>query len=988
MKEEMKIVKDAISSYIESGELQKAEMLVNELSHITGDNDEIFSIRSVIAFVKGDYEACINYVQLGLKINITNPELYYNMGKALEAKGELTCALLCYKQSLYYCKEDSLQNFIMQSINELHDIKVAGTSIIILTYNNIEYTKLCIQSIRGFVDTNDCEVIVVDNNSNDGTKEWLNDQKDLKCIFNSENKGFPAGCNQGILKARKGNDIFLLNNDTILMPNSLFNLKMALYKSDKIGAAGAVSNSVGYYQQISDKFNTFDEYIEYAKENNIPTFDEDENRVKLIGFAMLIKRECIDKVGLLDERFTPGNFEDDDICLRILKKGYQLKLVKESFIFHFGSMSFSKDSNKYSRLLSDNYRKFNEKWGDCYQNNIKINVDLIRKIDFTKIDKSKKCRVLHIGCGIGATLFKIKGCIRDVELYGYDELDEAREILKSIDNINMVDLEWIKNNYLDLDIILINNELKDKINFISNNNVNQIIIEDAKYYIHPSCDVRNIHKMNINEGVVIQEGCWLNVAKINEFDYNIEIGEGCNIGRRSIISSANKVILGEKVLLGPNVYISDCGHEYSDINIPIMDQGIDNVTNTIEIGKGTWIGINCAVIGNVKIGKNCVIGANSVVNKNIPDYCVAVGSPVRVVKAYDIVRGEWVKVQNEDELNEILKKREGKKYIKDINDLKSLQVEVSSVCNLKCPQCFNNIKGHKSAIISDKIWNEKIRPVLKGLKDIHLVGIGEPLLCKNIFKYIEECAGLGITVHTTSNLQLVDDEIAKKIVLSGLKFLSFSCDGSTEETYQKIRINGTLKKLKDSVNMINFYKKKYKSEFPKLILNFGAINSNIDELVDIVYMAKEMKVEQIISYHDVIYVKELEEESLYYNQEKSDYVFKEAAKIAKECGVKYFYPGTFENSINYKHSKGKVYCPYPYNHLWIYSDGRVGPCCMDFPNRIVFGDLNKSNIEEVWNGEEIVQLRKDMENNPPETCLYCLSHGKMDIKDKKYLIKV
>ena len=80
------------------------------------------------------------------------------------------------------------------------------------------------------------------------------------------------------------------------------------------------------------------------------------------------------------------------------------------------------------------------------------------------------------------------------------------------------------------------------------------------------------------------------------------------------------------------MYITDCDHEYRDINVPVIDQGIVQRGQMVSIGEGSYIVINAVIVGNVKIGKHCVIGANSVVTKDVPDYCVAVGSPARVIK--------------------------------------------------------------------------------------------------------------------------------------------------------------------------------------------------------------------------------------------------------------------------------------------------------------------------------------------------------------------
>ena len=80
------------------------------------------------------------------------------------------------------------------------------------------------------------------------------------------------------------------------------------------------------------------------------------------------------------------------------------------------------------------------------------------------------------------------------------------------------------------------------------------------------------------------------------------------------------------------MYITDCDHEYRDINVPVIDQGIVQRGQMVSIGEGSYIGINAVIVGNAKIGKHCVIGANPVVTKDVPDYCVAVGSPARVIK--------------------------------------------------------------------------------------------------------------------------------------------------------------------------------------------------------------------------------------------------------------------------------------------------------------------------------------------------------------------
>ncbi|WP_353887651.1 acyltransferase [uncultured Phocaeicola sp.] len=93
------------------------------------------------------------------------------------------------------------------------------------------------------------------------------------------------------------------------------------------------------------------------------------------------------------------------------------------------------------------------------------------------------------------------------------------------------------------------------------------------------------------------------------------------------------------------MYITDCDHEYRNVDIPITDQGIVQKGQKVSIGDGSYVGINAVIVGNVKIGKHCVIGANSVVTKDVPDYCVAVGSPAKIIKRYNLETQLWESIR-------------------------------------------------------------------------------------------------------------------------------------------------------------------------------------------------------------------------------------------------------------------------------------------------------------------------------------------------------
>lgn len=125
---------------------------------------------------------------------------------------------------------------------------------------------------------------------------------------------------------------------------------------------------------------------------------------------------------------------------------------------------------------------------------------------------------------------------------------------------------------------------------------------------------------------------------------SIQIGSGTELGERSRISIINSLVVGEKVLFSPNVYLTDCDHAYEEVGIPVMEQGTVKRDYGVVIKDHAFVGINTVIIGNVTVGQGSVVGANSVVTKDIPDYCVAVGAPAKVVKRYNFETGKWEKV--------------------------------------------------------------------------------------------------------------------------------------------------------------------------------------------------------------------------------------------------------------------------------------------------------------------------------------------------------
>jgi glycosyltransferase involved in cell wall biosynthesis len=204
------------------------------------------------------------------------------------------------------------------------------TSIIILTCNQIEYTRKCLDSI--FMHTQGpFELIIVDNGSTDGTVEYLESEVlkkhsdlSIKIIKNNENKG------------------------------------------SEIGIIGPRSNYVSGPQRVEEidyDIHTLKGLTEFSNKFADDHVGQIQQVLRVVGFCMLIKRAVIDKIGAMDDRYRLGNFEDDDFSLRAAIAGFQSWIARDCFIHHFGHRTFIGEKVDLDKSLDKNWGIFKEKWG-------------------------------------------------------------------------------------------------------------------------------------------------------------------------------------------------------------------------------------------------------------------------------------------------------------------------------------------------------------------------------------------------------------------------------------------------------------------------------------------------------------------------------------------------------------------------------------------------------------------------------------------------
>ncbi len=380
----------------------------------------------------GDRDGMFLAIQKGLKQEHDNYELYYMLGFYYLPEN-LDQAYLCFQNALFYChnEEDSATILAdMENLEQTGKIRVRNTAIVIVSYNACYFMQKNIENIRKSLPEGSYRIVAVDNASTDGVAEWLQEQDDIVLLKNAENKGFAPACNQGA-RVLQDYDIFLLNNDTRLAPNALFWLRMALYENEKIGAAGSCSNYAGNGQQIEVEFTLPDEYLQYGASVNVPMREPYEERVRLSGFAMLVRSDVWKATGGMDEDFAPGYFEDDDLSMKILKAGYRLLYCRNSFIYHAGSQSFAKNPD-VEQIIIDHYQLFIKKYGFDILNYVNADQKMIREIPYQKEDAFN---ILQIGSGIGADLKYIRTKYPHANVIGVEPAAVLYEISKKTDTV-------------------------------------------------------------------------------------------------------------------------------------------------------------------------------------------------------------------------------------------------------------------------------------------------------------------------------------------------------------------------------------------------------------------------------------------------------------------------------------------------------------------------------------------------------------------------
>lgn len=229
--------------------------------------------------------------------------------------------------------------------------------IIVVVWNQIRVTNRCLESVIRNTQA-DYRIIIIDNASDDETKIYVDSfvkKHGNKVILlrNETNIGFLKAANQGLRKST-AKYTCLLNNDTIVTKGWLDELMGVAEANSDLGILNPSSTTLGQKVPLKDidkyagKIKIYQgEYIEMAQAS---------------GFCMFITRELINAIGLLDEIYGIGYFEDTDYCRRAKEAGFKIARVKASYIYHQENASFIKLKRR-DEVFKANRKIFEERWG-------------------------------------------------------------------------------------------------------------------------------------------------------------------------------------------------------------------------------------------------------------------------------------------------------------------------------------------------------------------------------------------------------------------------------------------------------------------------------------------------------------------------------------------------------------------------------------------------------------------------------------------------
>jgi radical SAM protein with 4Fe4S-binding SPASM domain len=271
----------------------------------------------------------------------------------------------------------------------------------------------------------------------------------------------------------------------------------------------------------------------------------------------------------------------------------------------------------------------------------------------------------------------------------------------------------------------------------------------------------------------------------------------------------------------------------------------------------------------------------------------------------------------------------------------SISVEPTTSCNLRCPECPSGKREftRPTGMLANSFFQQTIDQLANKLLYLTFYFQGEPYLNTHFLEMVAYAHKKGIYTSTSTNAHYLDDNNAKKTVLSGLDRLIISIDGSTQETYEAYRVGGKLEKVISGTKNILLWKKQLKSKTPHVIFQFLVVKPNQHQLKEVEDLAQQLGVNELRFKTAQVYD--------YKNGNDLIPTIEKYARYKKQSNGSY----TIKNELR--------------NHCWklwhscvITWDGLVVPCCFDKDAKHQLGDLKKESFAALWQSKKYNGFRK------------------------------
>lgn len=324
-----------------------------------------------------------------------------------------------------------------------------------------------------------------------------------------------------------------------------------------------------------------------------------------------------------------------------------------------------------------------------------------------------------------------------------------------------------------------------------------------------------------------------------------------------------------------------------------------------------------------------------------------------------------------------------------------VQIEPVGQCNLSCQMCPVRLRrdGPPGGVAFMEPGSfRRLVDQFSGLRELHLQGLGEPMMHPRLFEMIAYAAAKGVRVSVNSNLTLLGARRAALCVSSGLAELSISVDSADPATYEQIRVGSRFARVEENVRLLMQARRDAASKLPDVRLVAVLMRQTLDGLPDLVRLARRWSIERLFVQHlchdfaESSLPNEYQPMRAFVDDQSVlgddlahiEAVFDETRRVARQLQVEVRLPHPRPRE-HPPGTPGAARCDWPWKRAYISYQGLAMPCCIvATPDRINFGNMAAAGVDEVWNSEPYQAFRSRLaSDNPPEICRTCAVYRQM-----------